>query len=340
MANRRRKQTIRIALGFALSALFLYLAFRKVNLQEMASAFTKANYLYLLPATVFLILSLWFRAYRWGFFFKPIKNVRFGSLFSAMMIGYMANNVLPMRLGEFFRAYSIGRVEQISKVSSFATIVIERILDLLTLLILLALTLLLYPFPTWIQRSGYIIFGITSGSIIFLTFLVYKTEPTLGFMERIVRPFPEKLSEAVLKILRSLLEGFEVLRYRQYYAIIAVTSFLIWLSYAGIVQFTIMAFGFHKSYNLPILASIVVLVMAGIGVTIPSSPGYVGTYHYLTMQGLAIFGVDQSHALSFVIVLHLFSFLPITLGGLFYFWKENLTFAEALAEKELAEEQS
>lgn len=121
-------------LGIGISVLFLFLAFRKVNLHELKKALESANYIYLIPAILLTILSLWIRAFRWQYILQPVREIRVSSLFSATMIGFMANNLLPVRLGEFVRAYTIGEKERISKSSSLATIVVERIFDGITIL--------------------------------------------------------------------------------------------------------------------------------------------------------------------------------------------------------------
>ncbi len=334
MAKSKKFQVI---LGILISIFFLWLAFRKVSIPEMLEAIRDANYWYFIPASIFLFLSLWFRAFRWKYFFKSIKSVRMSNLFASMMIGYMANNVFPMRLGEFLRAYSIGRTADVSKMSSFATIVVERVLDLLTLLLLLGLAFFLQPFPKWIQDSGVVILAITVGAVLFMGFLVFKTAPTLRFLEKLLSPLPEKWREKILEYTESLIEGFSVLKNPQYYLIVGILSLLIWGSYVAITYLVLMSFGIVQQYHLSILACVVVQIMIGIGVTIPSSPGYVGTYHYLAMQALAIYGVGQSEALSFAIVLHLFNYIPSTLVGLYYFGRENVKISDALEEKELVE---
>ena len=128
-------------IGLLVSLVFLYLAFRKVDFSELWSALKGANYWYILPNIVLVILSMWMRAYRWKFMIHPIKKVGLGRLFSTVMIGFMANNVLPARLGEFVRAYSLGAKENISKSATFATIVIERIFDGFAILFILWLSL-------------------------------------------------------------------------------------------------------------------------------------------------------------------------------------------------------
>ena len=332
-----RSNKTKLAFGLLISAIFLFLAFRKVDFVEMVRALETANYWYLIPGTVFMFLSLWFRAYRWGIFFRPLKPMRMKNLFSALMVGYMANVIFPFKLGEFLRAYSIGKVENFSKVASFATIVVERILDVITLLIFLGIALIFQPFPAYVKTSGLIIFAVSGAAILFLALLVIKTEATLRFYRKFAGLLSQRLAAKGEEILEALLQGLLVLKSPRYYFITAVTSVLIWVFYVLIVHFVILAFGFHETFHVPFLASVTVLVMTGISVTVPSSPGYVGTYHFMVMQGLAIYGVPSSDALSFAVVLHIYNMLPTTLLGLYYFTKQHLTLRNALEEENAVE---
>jgi len=297
----------------------------------MLQALHQANYWYLLPALIFVFLSLWFRALRWAYFLRPIKRIRLKDLFASLMIGYMANNIFPAHLGELLRAYSIGRTAKVSGISALATIVVERVLDVLTLLLLFAVALLFQPFPDYVRHSGYVIFGVTVGAILFLVALICRTETTLRLVSFCCRPFPQKLSGRLQDFFRSLLEGFLVLKQPRYYPVIMLTSILVWGSYIIIIQFTIFSFGLQHSHHLSWLASTVVLIMTGFSVAIPSSPGYVGTYHYFCMVGLGFYGVAASLGFSFAVILHLLNFVPVIVGGLYYFWREHLTVHEAFA---------
>ena len=147
-----------------ISTLFLILAFNRVNLYELKDTLETANYIYLIPAVLLTILSLWIRAVRWGYLLQPVKKININSLFSATAIGLMANNLLPARLGEFVRAYVIGKKELISKSASFATIVVERIFDGLTILLFFNVVAIFYAesMPTWLRNSAYF------ASVIFL----------------------------------------------------------------------------------------------------------------------------------------------------------------------------
>jgi hypothetical protein len=329
---------VKVLIGIVISAFFVVLAFREVNFQEMLDALTAANYLWLLPAFLFMLISHMLRAYRWRYFLEPIKpQVRFSPMFSALMIGYAANNIFPLRLGEFLRAYAIGKSQKISKSASFATIIVERLIDILALLLLLASTILFYPLPEIIKSSGYFIFAITVGAIVFMIFLMEKSEATIGLLEKFM---PAQMFARIEKIVRSFLRGFEGLRSSQHYFKVTVFSILVWLLYAATVYTCFFAFDFPRDYQLNIPASLVVLVTVSIGIMIPSSPGFVGTYHWFCMQSLALYGVPHSKALSFAVISHALNTLPITIIGLLYFWKENLSLADADAvmQKESAEE--
>lgn len=325
---------LKVLLGILISVIFVYLSFRDVNFQEMLAALKGANYLWLLPAFFFMLISHWLRAVRWRYFLQPIKEIQRHSCFSALMIGYAANNILPLRLGEFLRAFAIGKSQNIPKSSAFATIIVERLIDLLSLLVLLASTVLFYPLPEMIKNSGYLIFALTVSAMVFLVFLMEKTDATINLLQKIL---PAKLFQFAQKVVRAFLQGFLVFKKSEHYFRIALYSVLVWALYAAVVYVSFFAFKLNEEYHLTMFSSLVVLVIVTIGIMIPSSPGFVGTYHWFCMQSLALYGVSQSKALSFAVISHAMNTIPYTIIGLVYFWKENLHFSDAVAEKQLVE---
>lgn len=254
-----------------------------------------------------------------------------------MMIGYMANNVLPLRLGEFMRAFAIGKSASISRTAAFATILVERIIDVVSLLVILGFTVFFQEFPPMIKNWGLIIFIIAMSVIVFMIFLLGRTRQTLRFVGMLIAPFPLRIKKQVNKLLKSFLSGFEALRHTHNYFTILFQSLALWVLYAGIIYVTFFAFGLELPEGSLVIASLVILVMISIGIMIPSSPGFVGTYHYMCTLGLSLFGVGDNAAASFAVVLHISNYIPMTLVGLYYFWKSNLHFKEALAEKEKIE---
>ena len=326
---------VKLLIGFIISAIFLYLAFRKVNINQLISAFAIINYWYLIPATLVFFLSLWLRAYRWGVFFKPIREMSMKSLYSALLVGYMGNNIFPFKLGEFIRAYYIGKFEGISKTESFATIVIERVLDILTILIILGFTLFLQPLPSYIKTGGLILFFLCCITILFLFFLIMKTDITIHFYQIITGKLPKKLSLRGEYIIKALSNGLIILKKRQYFFKITIITVGIWFFYIIIIQMLIVAFDFNLVYRVPVIACVTILVMSGISVSVPSSPGYIGTFHYLVMQSLVLYKVSDSEALSFAIVYHALNTIPVTILGFYLYIRQQINFQALISNKNI-----
>lgn len=319
---------VKFAIGIAISLVFIFLAFRKVNFAEMWQAFKSANYWYFLPAIVIIFFSHFLRALRWRYLLDPIKRVDIRSLFSSLIIGYMANVFMPAHLGEFIRAYILGKKRDIAMSSTFATIVIERIIDIFSLLTLMVLTIFLYPFPQWVTKSGYIMFAATLGLFLFLVLLKIKTTRTLGVIRFLMKPLSENLARKIEGLLVKFVAGIVPLKRWQDYLIVTLFSVIIWACYAGVFYFSFFAFDFSTTYHLPWTASLVLLVITTVSVVVPSSPGYVGTYHYLCQLSLAMFHVPAGPALSFATVVHGISFLPVLITGLIFARYEGMAISK------------
>jgi uncharacterized protein (TIRG00374 family) len=322
----------RLVLGIAISLVALYLAFRSVDLSAMVTAMRQAKYGWIVPALVAMLVSVWLRAIRWGYFLHDTKRVGTHSLFALTMIGYMANNVLPLRVGELVRAYALKSTENVSFATGFSTIVVERILDLLSLVILLGVTLLFYPFPGWVRNVGLVTFVAIGAVTVWFFFLARQGERATNILHSLTSHFPERLRERVLEAVRAFLQGLVIFRRTEHYGAVTFLTFAMWALYAVIVYFSLLAFDFVETYNLPAIASFVVLVMVSIGISIPSSPGFVGTYDLLAQQSLAFFGVPTSEALGYAVVLHLVNYIPLTAIGLFYAIKMNIDYARVAKE--------
>lgn len=315
-------KSIKFWIGIVISMIFLYLALRKVEIGQMVTAFRGVNWLYLIPTLVLTLLNLLIRAYRWRYLLRPIGIVGISSLFSATTIGLMSNNLLPARLGELVRAYVLGEQTGLNKSASFATIVLERILDIFILLVFLAAILLVSSFPAWVTRMGYTVLLINVGVLGFL--MVLKTFPNR--VEEIVRSIlffaPSKLSLKVIWLVRSFAEGLQVFSSWRPLLIALALSVVLWLVIAGTMESALLAFGLP----LPIAAPFVVLVILSFGLIVPSAPGFVGIFQFFTVAGLELFAVSKDRAFSFSILFHATQFIPITAIGLICLWKLNLSF--------------
>ena len=314
-----------LGIGIFISVLCIYLAFRKVEFEQMRKAFNTVNYWLFLPAIASVFFGVFFRAYRWRFFLDPIKRLNTGSLFSSLMIGYSANMIMPAHLGEILRAYILSKKHRISMSSTLATIVIERIVDVFSLLILVLLAVYIYPFPDWVIQSSYIIFFCALGLFIFLILL--KKVPSfvirmVGFVKKLL---PEVFGRKIQTFIEKFMSGIFPLERWQDYMIVNILSLMIWICYGLVFYFTLQAFNFVETFNLGWSASLILLVITSIALIVPSSPGYIGTYHYLCQISLVMLGVSSSQALSFAVVVHAIDFFPVFIIGLFFANYENIS---------------
>jgi uncharacterized protein (TIRG00374 family) len=312
----------KLLIGILISIVFLYLAFRKVDYVELWEALKGANYWYILPNVVLVVLSMWMRAIRWKFMVNPIKKVGMGSLFSSVMIGFMANNVLPARLGEFIRAYSLGSKEKMSRSATFATIMIERIFDGFSLLFILWLSLLMYPeFPGWVKKASNLFLLMNIATLGFLVLIEVKRELAVKFFNLVFRILPSSLSSRGSEIVEKFISGLAVFRNIPSLLWILGWSILIWVMVGISNYFIFLAF----DQTPAIFASFILLGIVSLAVMLPSSPGFVGTFHYACVASFVILNLNEAVSRPFSIVLHASQYIPVTLIGLYYLRKEHLS---------------
>jgi uncharacterized protein (TIRG00374 family) len=185
----------KLILGSLISCFFLVLALKDIQWGVLWDVLKQTRYIYLVPAIGFTMAGHYSRAYRWKFLLLPVKNIRTWNLFTATAIGFMANNLLPARLGELVRAYVLGKQEQISRTASFATIVYERILDVFALLILLWVTLAKVSGPEWLKTSMIWILVLNVAAFVVMLLMVRSPETVKRLVEQFTKPLPEHLRQ-------------------------------------------------------------------------------------------------------------------------------------------------
>lgn len=320
---------IQIAVSLLISAVCLYFAFRNIDWLETWAAIRGANYFYILLTVLVTLGSVWLRSYRWKFMLDPIRQVPVGGLYQSTMIGFMANNLLPARLGEFVRAYAVGRAHGVSKSAAFATIVIERAFDMLTLVFCLGLVLLLVQLSPQIKWMG--LFAILVTLVLFSVLFFFRQRRDLvsRIVERLTRSLPEASRSKGGRLLHSFIDGLEVLANGGHIVAILGLSLVMWGSV--MLSFDLTMRAFHL--DVPLYTSMVLLVVVSLGLMIPSGPGFAGTFEAAVIWTLLRFpGITKEQAASFAIVYHATQFVPITALGLYYLWKSNLSLTAASAD--------
>jgi len=311
-----RKRT-QVLVGILLSFLFLWLAFRKVNFGEVGQALSNGNYLFFAAAFFLGGAGFLIRTLRWRILLFPIKDISFGNAFSALTIGFMANGILPLRLGEIVRALVIGYNEKISKSAALATIVVERMLDVFVLLFLFSGFLIVIPLPPIVKKISALVFLIGLFAVGFLFFIALKPNLIMGLFNFLPGRFNQKLRTIVI----SFIEGLKIINSWKRLALVIILSICFW-SYVAFIYYTVFQV---LGIELPLYAAFIVMIITSLGICIPSAPGFVGTFHYFVILGLSIFGIPKDIALSYAILIHLISFLPVVLIGFLCLQKMGLT---------------
>ena len=319
----------RFWIGLLISAICLYLAFQGIQFDKLFDALAHMNYFLLLLAAIMWCVSYTGRVFRWHLLFSPQK-VRLSKVFYALNIGYFLSNLLPARLGDIVRAYLIGEFENVSKARALSSVVVERLMDGLTVVLLLAITALFVPSIPDIARQGAGILAVTGiVGIIVLVALSLNKERGLAILHRLAAPIPLLQNPGLWKAVESLIDGFAILHSPRPIIGVVLWSLYTWVTGAVPFWLVMQAIGLRDGAGalLPFSAAVLVMTVTSLGVVIPSSPGYVGVFH--AGAGLVIttiYNSDKSNALSYAVVIHALSYLMLTALGIFSIWKEGLTY--------------
>jgi uncharacterized protein (TIRG00374 family) len=329
----RARTALKFLFSAALSLLFLFLAFRGTDFSEIADALHNAEYGWMAGNLAVLMLSHVVRAWRWRYLLDPIKpNIGMRNLFSSVMVGYLMNGVLP-RAGEVARPYALGKLESLSKGAAFGTIVVERIIDVCSFLLIILALPLLYDGPLresfpWLERAGTTAVVVTGGLLVGLVVLMFRRDWTDRLLSVFSRLLPDRAGKTVVKVAHSFLDGFLFLKRPGTFLPIALLTVLIWSLYALMIYLAFFAFDLQD--ELGFKGAVVVLAISSIGVAIPT-PGATGTYHVFASQTLIrLFFIDQAVALGFATVTHAVGLGGATLVGLYFLAKDHLSVSEVI----------
>ncbi len=321
-----KKKALSFFLGILISAVFLFLILRKVQFAELSSALQNADYIWLLPNIIFVIAAMYQRAERWKYMLRPIAEIKYRVLLAATCVGFMANNVLPLRLGEFVRAYSLSRQDaRITKSASLATIFIERmVFDLLALLMILGVVLVVAPMRIFEGSHKLAALGallVAVAGLLFAVAIVSRPEGAGRLMSKYLFFLPSGVKDKVALTVVKFSRGLLFLKDWKATLWVSGHTMLLWLGMGLSNIFVFYAFGF----DLPLYASYILLIVVSISILIPSSPGFIGVYHAGVVFTLNRFGIDTTNAVTCSLVLHAAQFVPITLMGFYYLKKAHLS---------------
>lgn len=305
-------------LSIPISAGCLWYAFRAVDLSAMAANIGQVGMRWVAASIAAALLGLIVRALRWRFLLAGGDCIGSWSLVSATFVGVMANNLLPARLGEVVRAWVLARRERVPVPAVLASVVIERLLDVVAALALLGVSLAVTPVlagsaASLLKATGIVVLAAVAIAMSALLVAVRFRERVLTVVEGWAGCVSPRWASRGVEMGRCFLEGLCVLRTVRHAAAVAGLSFLVWI--VAIASFHVLAEGFHL--GLAPAQTTLVFVIVLFGIAIPSAPGFVGTFHGFCVAGLALVaGTDPTRAAAYATLLHASQWLAINMAGL------------------------
>jgi uncharacterized protein (TIRG00374 family) len=338
---RPRHRDWRVWAGLAVTVFCVWIAVRGIPMAEVARAIRDANFWPLvLCSAPFYVAAIWYRALRWRHLTNAIAPMSRGVLFRSTALGFMANNLLPLRIGEFIRSWTLAKETRTSLSAVVGTIVLERVIDVASVL------LLAFAALTYVGKSSAVGGVLAQGSNLLVpialaplaALIVMRSAPdfTIRVVHRVLAPFPDRIAESSERVLRSFMQGLGALKGGSHLFWIVFHSAMIWLvTSTGPMLVAIWAFDLDLGNWLDTLfASWILLGAVGVAVAIPSAPGFIGPYQLAFVTVLVRFGVDKPTALAMGVLAWIAFWVTLTLQGLVVLRSTHTSLSELASHSE------
>jgi uncharacterized protein (TIRG00374 family) len=304
-----KKFWINLGISLAVGALFVWLAVRGVEWDEVLEAFSRVDLLVLVVYFLVAVAIQVLRIFRWGILLKPLGRIPLMRLFTAGAVGFMALMLLPLRLGEFARPILVAERGKIRISAALATVVVERVFDALAMTSLLVVLLFFLEdrilVPVHLRTWSYVILVVFLLLLGFLALAYRRQEPTVAWFRRLVTPLSQRVADRLASILHSFIDGLKALLNARLLAGFLLMTLVYWfVSGAGMIYL----FGaFDELGSLGWVEGFTVLSVLCVGLIIPAGPGMIGNFHYFVKLGLSLFVAEAalgSAGLAYAIVIH------------------------------------
>jgi glycosyltransferase 2 family protein len=336
------RKHLRTLLGVSLSLLLLAWVLRDVSPAEVWHETRQADPVLFGVSILLALVGFGFRALRWGILLVPVEpGLAYRPRFAATMIGFAANNVLPARVGEFARAFSLTRLTRVPLGSSLATLMIERVFDAIVVIGLLVLVMAGPAFPVDATVAGLDLQAVVrlialavGVGIVFLFGLVLAPGPFVRAAEWTAQRLPTRLQRPMLSLMHAFLAGLGSLRSPRLFLASLCWAAAQWLVTGVSFLLAFRAFGIVE---VGFAGALFLQSLIALAVAIPSSPGFFGPFEAAARVGLALWAVAPEKAVSFAIGYHIGGFLPVTLIGIYYVWRLDLSWRQVRHSEEEVE---
>lgn len=323
-----------IILGIVIAVIALYLSVRNVSWSDVQATFANADLALVVWALISVVITNVGKGIRWKVLLGS-QGQHISHKHSLMMIvaGQALNTVYPARVGDLSRAYIIGGMGP-GGVFVIGTIVLEKIFDMFFYSLLFLILLLAVRLPGWISSSAITISVMTAASIFVVFILSYRLEWFSKFLEQLIDKIPSRFRQKANTWRVSGLSSLAILKSRWDLVKIVIWSAIIWITAVLTNQLCLLALNIH----LPVTASILVLILLQVSMTLPSVPGRIGIFEYLCVLALGVFGIDDSTAFSYGILLHIVALLPQTIIGLIFMGIMSMSHKDLITSSTAEEE--
>lgn len=318
----------KVWIGIGISVISLYLVARQMQWKEVWDALQGVNAFWIIAGVGVFAVSMVGRAMRWRALLYPRTDLRLSALFDVMNMGYLLSNIFPARLGDVARAYLLSQVENVEAGRVLSSVIVERITDVLTVLLFLMILLPFVPLPGWLIKGS---MAAAFAAILLAVVLIavsYQKERITQIYRAVASRIPILDREVLYSLLKSVIDGFAVLRTPEIGPQMFGWSLFAW-AFTVLFQFTV-ALAFRESAaNLADLRIATFTICAiAFGMMIPASPGYVGVYELIMVESLKLFGIGEGTALGYTLVVHALNYIVLTLLGIFGMLRQGVSFGQ------------
>lgn len=316
------KNLSRVALlvgGTGLGIVLLVLLLRSVDRDQLGNDFSDVDVRFLVVAVVPFAINMALKVPRWGLLYGR-ERPSWDTLFGGMNVGYAVNSLLPLRLGEIVRAYWVRDRSGIGMVQTLSTIALERVIDGVTLIVLLVLLAPTVAFPQKILGPAILVGVAFTLALALMIVLAYGSTRDHHPLSRLIVRLEEGRWSVIGGIIRQTVTGLQALGSRRAIVLLALYTFLIWASNSILLWLVLRAF----HIEVPLTAGILMTAVLNLGMVVPSSPGYVGVYDYLFVLMLDLYGIAKTPALAAGLAMHVIAFVPVTIIGIIYIVRAGL----------------
>ena len=313
--NKTHKTIMQVIVGIVISIVCLYFAFRGINIKESLEVVKNINVLYFVISLILSIIIIALRGLRWECFIPLKKPIKKRTVVMATYIGYMGNNILPAKLGEVARAYILGVKEDVSKSALIASVVTERLFDVITGGVILCLSVIFIPnLPQTVTYAAIALFVLSIVGFLVLIFLVWKRDFAHKVFHKVFGILPKNIGDKLILFSCNFIDGIGFKNDAKHIFLIFFYTILYLIGQILTISFLLMAFDIKAS---PIIA-LFMFAVGGFGFAVPSAPSGIGPFEWAIIFGLSLIGVDRAVAAPYALVYHMMGILPIVIIGFIF----------------------